>query len=137
MNPIHELIINRCLYLFTAGHLRVTFDFGFERHEFIYGERTFHEGQNHDVRLWRTESGRKWVMQVDNYDPMSWEFGVKDSDDAQFNNIQYVYVGKNESMVEGFVGCISRVEFDDIYPLKLLFQQDKPDNIKAVSGELY
>ena len=31
-------------------------------------------------------------------------------------------MGKNESMTEGFVGCISRVEFDEIIPLKLYFQ---------------
>ena len=35
---------------------------------------------------------------------------------------QYLYIGKNESMREGFVGCISRVEFDEIIPLKLYFQ---------------
>lgn len=77
------------------------------------------------------------MLQVDNYDPKSYTFPVKESDDAQFNNIQYMYVGKNESMVEGFVGCISRVEFDDIYPLKFLFQQDGPSNIDAKSSKLY
>ncbi|XP_018016939.1 neurexin-4 isoform X2 [Hyalella azteca] len=126
------------LALSNSGHLRVTFDFGFERHEFVYEGRTFHEGQNHDVRLYRKDGGKTWVMEVDNYDPREWTFPVKESDDAQFNNIQYMYVGKNESMVEGFVGCISRVEFDDIYPLKFLFQQDGPDNIKAEStGKIF
>lgn len=73
--------------------------------------------------------------QVDNYEPISWTFDVKGSADAQFNNIQYVYIGKNESMAEGFVGCISRVEFDDIYPLKFYFQQDRPASIIAESSE--
>ncbi|XP_045603868.1 neurexin-4 [Procambarus clarkii] len=121
------------LAISNSGHLRVTFDFGFERHEKVYGKRTFHEGQNHDVKLYRSESGRKLTMQVDNYEPTSWTFDVKGSADAQFNNIQYVYIGKNESMTEGFVGCISRVEFDDIYPLKFYFQQDRPTTITAES----
>lgn len=37
-------------------------------------------------------------------------------------------------MKEGFVGCISRVEFDDIYPLKLLFQQNGPGNVHSLGG---
>lgn len=73
--------------------------------------------------------------QVDNYEPISWTFDVKGSADAQFNNIQYVYIGKNETMAEGFVGCISRVEFDDIYPLKFYFQQDRLANIIAESSK--
>lgn len=117
----------------NSGHLKVTFDFGFERHEKVYGKRTFHEGQNHDVKLYRSDSGRKLTMQVDNYEPITWTFNAKESADAQFNNIQYVYIGKNESMSEGFVGCISRVEFDDIYPLKFYFQQDRPATVTAES----
>jgi hypothetical protein len=34
-------------------------------------------------------------------------------------------------MSEGFVGCISRVEFDEIIPLKLLFQEDPLSNIQV------
>ncbi|XP_042220113.1 neurexin-4-like isoform X3 [Homarus americanus] len=121
------------LAISNSGHLKVTFDFGFERHEKVYGKRTFHEGQNHDVKLYRSESGRQLTMQVDNYEPITWNFDVKGSADAQFNNIQYVYIGKNETMAEGFVGCISRVEFDDIYPLKFYFQQDRPTTVIAES----
>lgn len=47
-----------------------------------------------------------------------------------------MYIGKNESMTEGFIGCVSRVEFDDIYPLKLLFQQKGPGNVKVLGGKL-
>jgi len=39
-------------------------------------------------------------------------------------------------MTEGFVGCVSRVEFDDIYPLKLLFQQDGPPNVSGMNSKL-
>jgi contactin associated protein-like 2 len=45
-----------------------------------------------------------------------------------------MYIGKNETMTEGFVGCVSRVEFDDIFPLKLAFQEDGPANVKSLGG---
>lgn len=48
-----------------------------------------------------------------------------------------MYIGRNASMTEGFVGCVSRVEFDDIYPLKLLFQQDGPPNVSGMNSKLY
>lgn len=46
-----------------------------------------------------------------------------------------MYIGKNESMKDGFIGCVSRVEFDDIYPLKLLFQENGPENVKSLGSE--
>ena len=73
------------------------------------------------------------MMKVDNYEPQIWDFtaSLKSSADAQFNNINYLYIGRNETMREGFVGCISRVEFDEIIPLKLLFQEDPLSNINV------
>ncbi|XP_014245346.1 neurexin-4 isoform X1 [Cimex lectularius] len=120
----------------NSGHLRVVFDFGFERREAIFPNKHFGLGQYHDVRISRKNSGSTLVMLVDNYEPMEFHYEVKESADAQFNNIQYLYIGKNETMKEGFVGCISRVEFDDIYPLKLLFQEDGPSNVKSIGGNL-
>lgn len=73
---------------------------------------------------------------MDNYEPKEYHFEVKASADAQFNNIQYLYIGRNESMTEGFTGCVSRVEFDEVYPLKLLFQQDGPSNVRSLGGNL-
>lgn len=115
----------------NSGHLRVVFDFGFERQELIFPNKHFGLGQYHDVRISRKNSGATLVMQVDNYEPREFNFDIKASADAQFNNIQYMYIGRNESMREGFTGCISRVEFDDIYPLKLLFQEQGPANVRS------
>ncbi|XP_041970280.1 neurexin-4 isoform X2 [Aricia agestis] len=119
------------------GHFRVVFDFGFERQEIIFQGKHFGLGQYHDVRLSRKNSGATMVLQVDNYETQEYHFNIRESADAQFNNIQYMYVGRNESMNEGFVGCVSRVEFDDIYPLKLLFQQDPPPNVRSLGGVLH
>lgn len=74
-------------------------------------------------------------IQVDNYEAKEYHFDIKDSADAQFNNIQYMYIGKNESMNDGFIGCVSRVEFDDIYPLKLLFQESGPPNVRSIGSK--
>ncbi|KAG7307721.1 hypothetical protein JYU34_006292, partial [Plutella xylostella] len=124
------------LQVSNSGHLRVVFDFGFERQEIIFPGKHFGLGQYHDVRLSRKNSGATMVLQVDNIETQEYNFNIKESADAQFNNIQYMYVGRNESMHEGFVGCVSRVEFDDIYPLKLLFQQDPPPNVRSLGGVL-
>lgn len=32
---------------------------------------------------------------------------------------------------EGFLGCLSRVSFEDYFILKLLFQQNPPSNVKS------
>lgn len=40
-------------------------------------------------------------------------------------------------MTEGFIGCVSRVEFDDIYPLKLLFQQQGPGNVRSLGSKYF
>nr|CAD7587711.1 unnamed protein product [Timema genevievae] len=120
----------------NSGHLRVVFDFGFERQEVIFPGKHFGLGQYHDVRIRRKNSGSVLVMEVDNYESQEFTFNIKASADAQFNNIQYMYIGRNESMTEGFIGCVSRVEFDDIYPLKLLFQEDGPSNVKSLGTPL-
>uniref|UniRef100_A0A6B2EGY6 Putative neurexin iv n=1 Tax=Phlebotomus kandelakii TaxID=1109342 RepID=A0A6B2EGY6_9DIPT len=120
----------------NSGHLRVVFDFGFERQELIYPDKHFGLGQYHDVKFSRKNSGATVVLEVDNYAAQEYNFDIKDSADAQFNNIEYMYIGKNESMSDGFVGCVSRVEFDDIYPLKLLFQQNPPENVKSLGTTL-
>ena len=51
--------------------------------------------------------GRKILMRVDDYEPQitSFDISLKSSGDAQFNSITHLYIGKNETMREGFVGC--------------------------------
>ncbi|XP_019763354.2 neurexin-4 isoform X1 [Dendroctonus ponderosae] len=120
----------------NSGHLRIVFDFGFERQEVIYPDKHFGLGQYHDLLLTRKNGGSTLVIKIDSYEPKEFNFDIKESADAQFNNIQYMYIGKNESMSEGFIGCVSRVEFDDIYPLKLLFQQKGPGNVKVLGEPL-
>jgi hypothetical protein len=118
------------LMVSNSGHIRFVFDFGFERQEVVFEEQNFMTGHFHDVEIQRFDQGRKLKMTIDNYEPQIYDFSIslKSSADAQFNDIRYLYIGKNESMTEGFVGCISRVEFDEIIPLKLYFQEDAQSN---------
>jgi hypothetical protein len=121
------------LMVSNSGFLRLVFDFGFERQEIVYEKQNFLTGQFHDVKIERFDQGRKVLMRVDDYEPQitSFDISLKSSGDAQFNSITHLYIGKNETMREGFVGCISRVEFDEIIPLKLYFQEDHLSNIRA------
>jgi len=121
----------------SLGHLRCVFDFGFERQEIIFPKKHFGLGQYHDMHFMRKNGGSTVVLKVDNYEPVEYNFDIKASADAQFNNIQYMYIGKNESMTDGFVGCVSRVQFDDIYPLKLMFQQNPPKNVKSLGSKYW
>lgn len=37
---------------------------------------------------------------------------------------------------EGFVGCISRVTFNDYFPLQRLFQEDRKSNVRAFPSNM-
>nr|CAD7572109.1 unnamed protein product [Timema californicum] len=101
----------------NSGHLRVVFDFGFERQEVIFPGKHFGLGQYHDVRIRRKNSGSVLVMEVDNYESQEFTFNIKASADAQFNNIQYMYIGRNESMTEGFIGSPLNEDFCGVEPV--------------------
>nr|UEK51597.1 neurexin IV-like protein [Parasacculina yatsui] len=116
----------------NSGRIRVVFDFGFERQEVVYpstGDRVFKGGQFHMLRVRRDNNGQTLHVQVDHYEELVERFNVSRFSDIQFDSIRKLYIGKNESMTEGFLGCISRVQFDDIFPLKEMFQENRPDYV--------
>lgn len=116
----------------NSGRIRVVFDFGFERQEVVYpesGDRVFKGGQFHTLRVRREDNGQSLHVQVDHYEELVKRFDVSRFSNIHFDSIRKLYIGKNESMTEGFLGCISRVQFDDIFPLKEMFQEDRPDYV--------
>lgn len=121
------------LMMSTSGHLRLVFDFGFERQEIIIKNENFALGQIHDVQIKRTHNGERLTIFVDNYEPQVHTFNIRGKADAQFNDLLSIYVGRNESMGtgEGFVGCISRVQFEDHMPLRRYFQESRRSNVHA------
>jgi len=52
------------MFLLLIGHLRVVFDFGFERQELIFPDQHFGLGQYHDLRIRRKNSGSTLIMEV-------------------------------------------------------------------------
>jgi hypothetical protein len=52
------------LLVSNSGHLRLIFDFGFERQELIFTDQNFATGQYHDVQIMRMDSGTKLLMKV-------------------------------------------------------------------------
>ena len=121
------------LVMSTSGNLRLVFDFGFERQEIIIRNENFVLGQHHDITIKRSEKGSKITIYVDNYEPIVHTFNIGAKADAQFNKLKSIYIGRNETMDsgQGFIGCISRVSFDDHFPLRRLFQENKRDNVRA------
>lgn len=117
----------------TSGNLRLVFDFGFEKQEIIIRNENFVLGQHHDISIRRSEKGSKMTIIVDNYEPIVHTFSIDAKADAQFNKLKSIYIGRNETMDsgQGFIGCISRVSFDDHFPLRRLFQENKRDNVRA------
>ena len=52
------------LMVSNSGHLRLTFDFGFERQEVVFTDQNFLTGQYHDVKVERFDQGRKVMMKI-------------------------------------------------------------------------
>lgn len=85
----------------TSGHLRLVFDFGFERQEIIIRSDNFALGQHHDVTIRRSDKGQKMTIWVDNNEPIVHTFKIQRKADAQFNSLKSIYVGRNETMDSG------------------------------------
>ena len=64
VHGLFAIFDNGSLSLTLPGHLRVVFDFGFERQELIFPGKHFGLGQYHDVRITRKDSGSKLIMTV-------------------------------------------------------------------------
>ena len=64
------------LMISNSGHIRLVFDFGFERQEMVFTEQNFMTGQYHDVLVERYNNGRNLRMTIDNYPPQEYDFSA-------------------------------------------------------------
>lgn len=115
-----------------TGHLKLEVDFGPGKQELVFTDQNFKTGHFHDVIIEQVDDGKRLKMIVDNYEPKVLENNLWNHDGVQYRNIRYLYIGRNETMQDGFSGCISRVQFDDLMLLKLLFQDDPLSNVRAI-----
>ncbi|XP_014671495.1 PREDICTED: neurexin-4-like, partial [Priapulus caudatus] len=78
------------------------------------------------------------IYRIDEYDEVEKQLNIPAEHDTRLNQLLSIYIGRNKTMsdAEGFVGCISRVQFDELFPLKRLFDDPISPNIKAeaISG---
>lgn len=121
------------LLMSTSGHLKLEFDFGFERKEEVINHENFASGQHHDITIKRIADGSKLMVIVDNYEPKVYQYKISKEADTRFDQLKSIYIGRNETMDsgDGFVGCISHVSFDDHFPLRFLFQENRKSNVHA------
>ncbi|MBN3305013.1 CNTP2 protein, partial [Amia calva] len=110
------------------GTLQIRYNLGGLKEPFKIDvdHRNMANGQPHSVNISRDEKAIQ--LQLDHYPPVS--YNLPDSSETQFNLIKTLFLGKvfetgqiDPVLIEkyntpGFVGCLSRVQFNNIAPLK-------------------
>ncbi|XP_068604326.1 contactin-associated protein-like 2a [Brachionichthys hirsutus] len=110
------------------GSLQVRYNLGGLRGPFSIDvdQRNLANGQPHSINMSRVD--RSITIQLDHYPPVS--YTLPDASDTQFNLVKTLFLGKvfetghvDPFLIEyyntpGFVGCLSRVQFNGIAPLK-------------------
>ncbi|XP_036935653.1 contactin-associated protein-like 2a isoform X2 [Acanthopagrus latus] len=110
------------------GSLQVRYNLGGLREPFAIDvdQRNLANGQPHSINMSRVD--RSITIQLDHYPPVS--YTLPDASDTQFNLVKTLFLGKvfetghiDPVLIEryntpGFVGCLSRVQFNGVAPLK-------------------
>ncbi|XP_068565864.1 contactin-associated protein-like 2a [Cebidichthys violaceus] len=110
------------------GSLQVRYYLGGLREPFSIDvdQRNLANGQPHSINMSRVD--RSVTIQLDHYPPVS--YTLPDASDTQFNLVKTLFLGKvfetghiDPVLIEryntpGFIGCLSRVQFNGVAPLK-------------------
>ncbi|XP_075906532.1 contactin-associated protein-like 2 isoform X1 [Nelusetta ayraudi] len=110
------------------GSLQVRYHLGGLRAPFAIDvdQRNLANGQPHSFNMSRVD--RSITIQLDHYSPVS--YTLPDASDTQFNLVKSLFLGKvfetgnvDPVLIEryntpGFIGCLSRVQFNGVAPLK-------------------
>ena len=104
--------------------------YGFDNFEFN-PPYDLSNGQNHEIIITRRNRGQSIYIRVDEHLAYSFNFTRGSYIDMVFDSPRYLYVGRNETMRPdmGFIGCISRLQFNRIFPLKYAFLEVPDPNI--------
>uniref|UniRef100_A0A3P8Y2F5 Contactin associated protein 2 n=1 Tax=Esox lucius TaxID=8010 RepID=A0A3P8Y2F5_ESOLU len=116
------------LVLRQNGTLQVRYNLGGLKEPFTIDvdQRNLANGQPHSINMSR--SNRTVTIQLDHYPPVS--YSLPEISDTQLNLVKTLFLGKvfetgvvDPVLIEhyntpGFIGCLSRVEFNGIAPLK-------------------
>uniref|UniRef100_A0AAR2LU95 Contactin associated protein 2 n=1 Tax=Pygocentrus nattereri TaxID=42514 RepID=A0AAR2LU95_PYGNA len=118
------------------GTLQLRYNLGGLREPFTVDldQRNLANGQPHSVNITRVE--RDIYVQLDHYPSVS--YTLPEASDIQFNLVKTLFLGKvfetgqiDPVLIEkyntpGFVGCLSRVQFNSIAPLKAALRTQVP-----------
>ncbi|XP_035804868.2 contactin-associated protein-like 2a isoform X1 [Amphiprion ocellaris] len=110
------------------GSLQVRYNLGGLREPFAIDvdQRNLANGQPHSINMSRLN--RSITIQLDHYPPVS--YNLPEASDTQFNMVKTLFLGKvyetghiDPVLIEryntpGFIGCLSRVQFNGAAPLK-------------------
>ncbi|XP_069504410.1 contactin-associated protein-like 2 isoform X2 [Ambystoma mexicanum] len=112
----------------SSGNLQVRYSLGDAKkpYDIDVDHRNMANGQPHSVNITRT--GRNIVLQLDHYPPASYILPA--ASDIYLNYPKSLFLGKvietgkideeiHKYNTPGFTGCLSRVQFNQISPLKL------------------
>uniref|UniRef100_A0A8C7L230 Contactin associated protein 2 n=1 Tax=Oncorhynchus kisutch TaxID=8019 RepID=A0A8C7L230_ONCKI len=116
------------LVLRQNGTLQVRYNLGGLKEPFTIDvdQRNLANGQPHTINMSR--SNRTITIQLDHYPPVS--YSLPEASDTQFNLVKTLFLGKvfetgviDPALIEryntpGFIGCLSRVQFNGVTPLK-------------------
>jgi contactin associated protein-like 2 len=118
------------------GGISIELDIGFKWQEIaISGEDIdMANNQHHTLVVWRTEMGKKWHIQVDDYEPVTKDFSdiLSSDSDTRLDAPHTLYLGYNNTMknTDGFKGCLYRAQWNNIFPLRMLFADPPNPNVK-------
>ncbi|TRY55799.1 hypothetical protein DNTS_025645 [Danionella cerebrum] len=127
------------------GTLQIRYNLGGLREPFTISlnNRNMANGQPHNINISRQD--RLVQLQVDHYPAVNYAF--PDASDTEFNLVKSIFLGKvfetgqiDPVLIEryntpGFVGCLSRVQFNRIAPLKVALRPPLPPTA-SVQGVL-
>ncbi|XP_014876078.1 contactin-associated protein-like 2 [Poecilia latipinna] len=116
------------LVLRNNGSLQVRYNLGGLREPFAIDvdQRNLANGQPHNINMSR--QNRSISVQLDHYPPVNYK--LPDASDIQFDLVKTLFLGKvyetgpiDPVLIErynspGFIGCLSRVQFNGVAPLK-------------------
>ncbi|XP_077480337.1 contactin-associated protein-like 2a isoform X1 [Stigmatopora argus] len=121
------------------GSLQVRYNLGGLKEPFAIDvdQRNLANGQPHSINMSRID--RSFSIQLDHYPAVS--YTLPDASDTKFNLVKTLFLGKvyetgyvDRVVIEryntpGFIGCFSRVQFNELAPLKSALRRSKQTNL--------
>ncbi|OCT74267.1 hypothetical protein XELAEV_18033226mg [Xenopus laevis] len=129
----------------ASGILQIRYNLGGTKEPYninISDHKNMANGQPHSVNI--TRSGRNVIYQLDHYPPAV--YSLPSTSDTQFNGPKALFLGKvieigtkdqdiHSYNTPGFSGCLSRVQFNLIAPLKAALRSSNNSQV-FIQGEL-